>query len=101
MRDSPKELAAVPHEVSTHVMKSWRSSRKSEIDNWLMCGGLCRKQTPSFVQEEEIPTLGPFTSFTSLEVQMTDSAGFFVWYELITSDVAAAKGFYGRVLGWT
>ena len=26
MRDSPKELAAVAHEVSTHVMKSRRSS---------------------------------------------------------------------------
>ena len=32
---------------------------------------------------------------------MTDSTGFFVWYELMTSDVAAAKGFYGGVLGWT
>ena len=31
---------------------------------------------------------------------MADSTGFFVWYELMTSDVAAAKGFYGRVLGW-
>src|SRR6202789_4505829 len=32
---------------------------------------------------------------------MTDSTGFFVWYELMTSDAAAAKGFYGGVLGWT
>ena len=31
---------------------------------------------------------------------MADSTGFFVWYELMTSDVAAAKDFYGRVLGW-
>jgi predicted enzyme related to lactoylglutathione lyase len=32
---------------------------------------------------------------------MTDWTGFYVWYELMTSDVAAAKTFYGRVLGWT
>jgi predicted enzyme related to lactoylglutathione lyase len=27
--------------------------------------------------------------------------GQFVWYELITSDVAAARDFYARVVGWT
>jgi hypothetical protein len=25
----------------------------------------------------------------------------FVWYELMTSDVAAAKAFYAGVVGWT
>ncbi|NLH83182.1 MAG: VOC family protein [Phyllobacteriaceae bacterium] len=28
-------------------------------------------------------------------------AGTFTWNELMTSDVAAAKAFYGAVLGWT
>ena len=32
-----------------------RYPRKLEIENWMMCGGLCRKPTASFVQEEEIP----------------------------------------------
>ena len=32
---------------------------------------------------------------------MTDWTGFFVWYELMSTDVSAAKSFYGKVLGWT
>ena len=26
--------------------------------------------------------------------------GDFSWYELLTSDIAAAEGFYGKVVGW-
>jgi uncharacterized protein len=36
-----------------------------------------------------------------MEVHMADWTGFFVWYELTTTDLAGAKGFYGKVLGWT
>ena len=32
---------------------------------------------------------------------MTDYRGLFVWYELMTTDVAAAADFYGKVVGWT
>lgn len=32
---------------------------------------------------------------------MTDSQGRFVWYELMTTDAAAAKAFYGKVVGWS
>jgi uncharacterized protein len=31
---------------------------------------------------------------------MVDYHGRFVWYELMTTDVAAAKAFYAKVLGW-
>jgi predicted enzyme related to lactoylglutathione lyase len=31
---------------------------------------------------------------------MVDYHGRFVWYELITTDVAAAKAFYAKVMGW-
>jgi hypothetical protein len=31
---------------------------------------------------------------------MSNSHGRFVWYELMTTDVDAAKGFYGNVVGW-
>ena len=31
---------------------------------------------------------------------MVDHHGRFVWYELMTTDVAAAKAFYGQVVGW-
>ena len=31
---------------------------------------------------------------------MSNSQGQFVWYELMTTDVAAAKEFYGKVVGW-
>jgi predicted enzyme related to lactoylglutathione lyase len=31
---------------------------------------------------------------------MSDDHGRFVWYELMTTDVPAAKAFYGTVLGW-
>ena len=31
---------------------------------------------------------------------MVDSHGRFVWYELITTDTAAAKTFYAKVVGW-
>lgn len=32
---------------------------------------------------------------------MTDFQGQFVWYELMTSDVAAAASFYAQAIGWT
>ena len=32
---------------------------------------------------------------------MSDSHGRFIWYELITSDTANAKRFYGDLVGWT
>jgi predicted enzyme related to lactoylglutathione lyase len=31
---------------------------------------------------------------------MSSSQGSFVWYELMCTDVAAAKSFYGKVVGW-
>ena len=31
---------------------------------------------------------------------MANRHGDFVWYELLTSDPAAAERFYGAVLGW-
>ena len=31
---------------------------------------------------------------------MADSQGRFVWYELVTTDMAAAKAFYAEVMGW-
>ena len=34
------------------------------------------------------------------ETDMTDQQGRFVWYELMTTDVEAAKVFYGKVVGW-
>lgn len=32
---------------------------------------------------------------------MADHHGFFVWYELLTTDIAAARKFYGSVVGWS
>jgi predicted enzyme related to lactoylglutathione lyase len=32
---------------------------------------------------------------------LVDYHGRFVWYELMTTDVAAAKAFYGNVIGWS
>jgi uncharacterized protein len=34
------------------------------------------------------------------EIDMADSHGRFLWYELITSDIEAAKTFYTKVVGW-
>jgi predicted enzyme related to lactoylglutathione lyase len=34
------------------------------------------------------------------EAEMSDSKGRFVWYELMTTDPAAAREFYGKVVGW-
>jgi hypothetical protein len=34
------------------------------------------------------------------EIGVVDHQGGFVWYELLTTDVAAAKAFYGAVIGW-
>ena len=31
---------------------------------------------------------------------MNDQHGRFAWYELLTTDMAAAKSFYSRVVGW-
>jgi predicted enzyme related to lactoylglutathione lyase len=35
------------------------------------------------------------------ETGMVDYFGRFVWYELITTDITAAKDFYREVVGWT
>jgi uncharacterized protein len=32
--------------------------------------------------------------------KLTDRRGTFAWYELLTTDAAAARAFYGRVIGW-
>lgn len=32
---------------------------------------------------------------------MSDDHGRFIWYELMTPDLEAAKAFYGKVVGWT
>jgi predicted enzyme related to lactoylglutathione lyase len=34
------------------------------------------------------------------ETDMVNSQGHFVWYELITADMAAARAFYASVIGW-
>jgi uncharacterized protein len=34
------------------------------------------------------------------EAEMADLKGRFVWYELMTTDQAAARSFYGKVVGW-
>src|SRR5260370_38896902 len=34
------------------------------------------------------------------ELALIDHHGRFVWYELLTTDIAAAKAFYGSVVGW-
>src|SRR5215212_3461666 len=34
------------------------------------------------------------------EANMADPNGRFVWYELLTTDLAAARAFYSRVVGW-
>src|SRR6266436_4529075 len=34
------------------------------------------------------------------EISMANSHGRFVWYELMTTDMEAAKGFYTDVVGW-
>ena len=31
---------------------------------------------------------------------MSQAAGSFIWYELMTTDADAAASFYGRVIGW-
>jgi uncharacterized protein len=33
-------------------------------------------------------------------VELTDRRSAFAWYELVTTDAAAAREFYGRVVGW-
>jgi uncharacterized protein len=35
------------------------------------------------------------------DIDMDDDHGRFVWYELMTTDLAAAKAFYGDVVGWS
>ena len=32
---------------------------------------------------------------------MANAHGDFIWYELMTSDAAGARDFYGAVIGWT
>ena len=34
------------------------------------------------------------------EKPLSDRHGRFAWYELLTTDMVAAKSFYGRVVGW-
>jgi len=39
-------------------------------------------------------------SRSSGEISVVDHHGRFVWYELLTTDIAGAKAFYGSVVGW-
>ena len=34
------------------------------------------------------------------EISLANQPGSFAWYELLTTDVAAAGAFYGKVIGW-
>ena len=43
---------------------------------------------------------GAVLSFFAPAGEMTPTEGVFVWDELVTTDVEAAKRFYGDVLGW-
>src|SRR5262249_14828637 len=38
--------------------------------------------------------------FSAMGNAVVSSQGHFVWYELVTTDVAAAAAFYSRVMGW-
>jgi predicted enzyme related to lactoylglutathione lyase len=60
----------------------------------------------------DIPEVGRFAAirdpqgavlslFTAKDADAPQSEGVFVWDELATSDVEAAKSFYGDVVGWT
>jgi predicted enzyme related to lactoylglutathione lyase len=40
------------------------------------------------------------TEFTGEVIDMAGAQSSFVWYELMSSDVAAAKAFYTQVVGW-
>lgn len=44
---------------------------------------------------------GGFTPVVTLEAPTANKAGDFIWYELLTTDAAAAQAFYGQVLPWT
>jgi uncharacterized protein len=44
---------------------------------------------------------GGFTPVVTLETPKSNKAGDFIWYELLTTDAAAAQAFYGQVLPWT
>lgn len=44
---------------------------------------------------------GGFTPVVTLEASTTNKAGDFIWYELLTTDAAAAQAFYGQILPWT
>lgn len=44
---------------------------------------------------------GGFSPVVMLEEPATDQPGDHIWYELMTSDVAAAERFYGDILEWT
>src|SRR3954454_2766550 len=39
-------------------------------------------------------------SQTDRETDLVKHHGHFVWYELMTTDMEAAKGFYAQVIGW-
>ena len=57
---------------------------------WLALGGACASApTP--------PRISPVTELPTGRVQ----AGKFVWVDLVTHDVAAAKSFYAALFGWT
>jgi uncharacterized protein len=45
-------------------------------------------------------SVGVFWPAVTGGTEMSASHGNFVWYELMTTDVAAAKAFYGHVIGW-
>jgi predicted enzyme related to lactoylglutathione lyase len=51
-------------------------------------------------QADSRPLSGARLAASGLEADMVGTHGCFVWYELTTTDTAAAKTFYAEVVGW-
>src|SRR5947199_9239466 len=56
-----------------------------------MCLSLSRRRQPAACADNLAAPTGS---------RMTNPHGRFVWYELTTTDMAAAKAFYAEVVGW-
>jgi len=59
-----------------------------------------RVATASRKQTQQVQCICGSAVQTDSVVGMVDRQGCFVWYELLTTDVAAAKAFYRDVIGW-
>src|SRR4029077_318188 len=88
-------FTANPTKISATIAKTYGTSGLTDPTMMLLVIRPCIHRLTNVRFHADI-----VTSENARSGHVVGSHGRFVWYELITTDVAAAKAFYTKVIGW-